>query len=97
MDYELSKIFDLIFGPSGGLFALGVMIGVKISWKFFDSRTTQSYQDNIKTIKTSAAEVKEYLTTELHKVRDEMRAQDETCKRDLRELQEKIYTLMSEK
>ena len=94
MSFEVDKIIDFFLGPNGGLIALGVLIGVKGTWKFFDLRSDKRYQENIEIIEKSAEEMKGYLVLEVKKLRQEMKEQDEACKRDSKELHSKIYELM---
>ena len=94
MELEIGKVLGLLFGPTGGLFALGVALGVKISWKIFDSRSEKRYQENLKVLKQSSEEVKKYLTLEVNQLREELKEQESICKRDLQALQDRIYKLI---
>jgi esterase/lipase len=94
MELEIGKVLGLLFGPMGGLFALGVAFGVKISWKIFDSRSDKRYQDNLKVLRQSSEEVKKYLSLEVEQLRGELKAQEAICKKDLQALQDRIYKLI---
>ena len=94
MDFGIKEIFDLLIGPTGGMIAIGFGVGVKVTWKWFDTRSSERYEENIRVIKKSAEEIRSFLMSELREMRIEMKSQDDTCKQQLKELNDKIYELM---
>lgn len=94
MELGVEQILDLLSGPTGGMIALSFGVGVKVTWKWFDVRSSERYKENVSIIKKSAEEIKSYLIHELESLRAEMKSQDETCKKDLKELSDKLYDIM---